>query len=105
MTDQGDRVTIHTDGSCLSNPGPGGWAAILRWRDNEREIVGHEPDTTNNRMELLAPIEALNSLTEACNVELTTDSLHPGWVDTSLRSSLNHQGPQKTVENLCLLNP
>ena len=74
MTDQGDRVTIHTDGSCLSNPGPGGWAVILRWRDNEREIVGHEPDTTNNRMELMAAIMGLNAVTRAMPIDLHTDS-------------------------------
>ena len=74
MTDQGDRVTIHTDGSCLSNPGPGGWAAILRWRDNERELVGHEPDTTNNRMELMAAIMGLNAVTRAMPIDLHTDS-------------------------------
>ena len=74
MTDQGDRVTIHTDGSCLSNPGPGGWAAILRWRDNEREIVGHEPNTTNNRMELMAAIMGLNAVTRAMPIDLHTDS-------------------------------
>ena len=74
MTDQGDRVTIHTDGSCLSNPGPGGWAAILRWRDNEREIVGHELDTTNNRMELMAAIMGLNAVTRAMPIDLHTDS-------------------------------
>ena len=74
MTDQGDRVTIHTDGSCLSNPGPGGWAAILRWRDNEREIVGHERDTTNNRMELMAAIMGLNAVTRAMPIDLHTDS-------------------------------
>ena len=86
MTHQGDRVTIHTDGSCLSNPGPGGWAAILRWRDNEREIYGHEPDTTNNRMELMAAIEALSSLTDGAQVTLTTDSTYvkdgiTGWIE------------------------
>ena len=74
MTDQGEKVTIHTDGSCLSNPGPGGWAAILRWRDNEREIVGHEPDTTNNRMELMAAIMGLNAVTRAMPIDLHTDS-------------------------------
>ena len=74
MTDQGDRVTIHTDGSCLSNPGPGGWAAILRWRDNEREIVGHESGTTNNRMELMAAIMGLNAVTRAMPIDLHTDS-------------------------------
>ena len=74
MTGQEDIVTIHTDGSCLSNPGPGGWAAILRWRDNEREIIGHEKDTTNNRMELKAAIMGLNAVTRNMPIALHTDS-------------------------------
>ena len=75
MTDQPDNlVTIFTDGSCLSNPGPGGWAAVLRWRDNEKEFVGHEADTTNNRMELKAAIMGLNAVTRAMPVALHTDS-------------------------------
>ena len=72
--DQDNIVTIYTDGSCLSNPGPGGWAAILQWRDNEREIVGHEPDTTNNRMELKAAIMGLNAVTRKMPIALHTDS-------------------------------
>jgi len=67
-------VTIFTDGSCLGNPGPGGWAAILRYKDRERELAGGFALTTNNRMEITAAIEALSVLTEACNVELFTDS-------------------------------
>ena len=75
MTDQPDNiVTIFTDGSCLSNPGQGGWAAVLRWRDNEKEIVGHEADTTNNRMELKAAIMGLNAVTRAMPIALHTDS-------------------------------
>ena len=75
MTDQPDNlVTIFTDGSCLSNPGPGGWAAVLRWRDNEKEVVGHEADTTNNRMELKAAIMGLNAVTRAMPIALHTDS-------------------------------
>ena len=75
MTDQPDNlVTIFTDGSCLSNPGPGGWAAVLRWHDNEKEIVGHEADTTNNRMELKAAIMGLNAVTRAMPIALHTDS-------------------------------
>jgi ribonuclease HI len=69
-----DILTIHTDGSCLSNPGPGGWAVILRWRDNEREIIGCEQDTTNNRMELKAAIMGLNAVTRAMPIVLHTDS-------------------------------
>jgi len=68
------NVTIYTDGSCLDNPGPGGWGAILRYGKQERAISGGEKDTTNNRMELRAALEALRTLTESCNVTLFTDS-------------------------------
>ncbi|MGV8943286.1 ribonuclease HI [Thermomonas sp.] len=68
------QVEVHTDGACLGNPGPGGWAALLRWREIEREVAGGEPDTTNNRMELMAAIGALEALREPCDVVLTTDS-------------------------------
>ncbi len=68
------KVTIHTDGGCEGNPGPGGWAAVLRYGEKRREISGGEPATTNNRMELRAAIEALRVLTERCTVELHTDS-------------------------------
>ncbi len=69
-----DLASVYTDGSCLSNPGPGGWAAILCWRDNKREIFGSCAETTNNRMELMAAIMGLNALTRAMEVELHTDS-------------------------------
>jgi ribonuclease HI len=68
------RVAIWTDGACSGNPGPGGWGAILRYGDREKEIVGGEPLTTNNRMELSAAISALESLTRPCAVDLHTDS-------------------------------
>ncbi|HPW12101.1 MAG TPA: ribonuclease HI [Thermomonas sp.] len=68
------RIEVHTDGACLGNPGPGGWAALLRWREVERELSGGEADTTNNRMELMAAIAALEALREPCDVILTTDS-------------------------------
>lgn len=68
------RVRIITDGACLGNPGPGGWAAILRYGNHKKEIFGCSPHTTNNRMELAAAIEALRALKEPCAVELTTDS-------------------------------
>jgi ribonuclease HI len=68
------KVTVYTDGSCLGNPGPGGWAAILRYGAHRKEISGGEPDTTNNRMELTAAIRSLAALNEPCDVELTTDS-------------------------------
>ena len=72
--DAPEPVVIHTDGSCLSNPGPGGWAAVLRWQGNERELTGSEPDTTNNRMELMAAIMGLNAVTRPMLVDLHTDS-------------------------------
>ena len=68
------KVRIFTDGACQGNPGPGGWAAILQYRDREKEIFGCAPETTNNRMELTAAIEGLRLLKEPCEVEITTDS-------------------------------
>ncbi len=68
------QVEIFTDGACRGNPGPGGWAALLRTGDKEREISGGETLTTNNRMELLAAIEALNALKRPCHVQIHTDS-------------------------------
>ena len=67
-------VEIHTDGACLGNPGPGGWAALLRCKGREREVVGGEADTTNNRMDLMAAIAALEALNEDCEIILHTDS-------------------------------
>ena len=67
-------VTIHTDGACDGNPGPGGWAAVLRFGDRVRELTGGEPATTNNRMELQAAIAALKALKEPCEVRIFTDS-------------------------------
>ena len=67
-------VEIFTDGACRGNPGPGGWGALLRAGTHEKEIYGAEPETTNNRMELMAAIRALESLTRACDVTVTTDS-------------------------------
>ncbi|MDR7039827.1 MULTISPECIES: ribonuclease HI [Methylobacterium] len=70
----GRRVTIYTDGACSGNPGPGGWGAILIYGDTERELSGGEAHTTNNRMEILAAIEALEVLKRPCRVDLFTDS-------------------------------
>nr|WP_217343918.1 ribonuclease HI [Noviherbaspirillum sp. L7-7A]MBV0878007.1 ribonuclease HI [Noviherbaspirillum sp. L7-7A] len=69
-----DKVEIFTDGACKGNPGPGGWGAWLKTGEHEKEICGGEPNTTNNRMELMAVIEALSALTRPCNVVLHTDS-------------------------------
>ncbi|QOC21559.1 ribonuclease HI [Wenzhouxiangella sp. AB-CW3] len=70
------KQAVHawTDGACLGNPGPGGWGALLRWNGHERELSGAEADTTNNRMELMAAIQALEALKRPCQVILTTDS-------------------------------
>jgi ribonuclease HI len=68
------QVTIFTDGACLPNPGPGGWAALLRFGTHEKVLTGHAQDTTNNRMELTAAIEGLQALKRACQVEIYTDS-------------------------------
>ena len=68
------KVIIHTDGACSGNPGPGGWGAILQYGDTERELKGGELSTTNNRMELMAAIQALEALKKPCKVELHTDS-------------------------------
>ena len=82
------KVTVHTDGACSGNPGPGGYGAILQWGEHTREIKGGEPHTTNNRMELMAAIAALEALTRPCRVRLHTDSTYlrngiskwlPGW--------------------------
>lgn len=68
------HIDIYTDGACSGNPGPGGWAAILCYRETEKVLTGGERETTNNRMEMMAAIEALSALKESCEVTLTTDS-------------------------------
>lgn len=79
-------VYLFTDGACSGNPGPGGWAAILRYGAAEKELSGGAPDTTNNRMELMGAIEGLSALREPCHVILTSDSKYlvdavtKGWV-------------------------
>jgi ribonuclease HI len=85
-------VTVHTDGSCLGNPGPGGWAAILEFKGKTLEISGGELETTNNRMELMAAIGALEALKEPCEVILVTDSKYvqqaftKRWLDGWLKN-------------------
>ena len=97
------RVEIHTDGACLGNPGPGGWAAILEAGGRRRELSGAEPETTNNRMELTAAIEALKALRRKCDVVLYTDSRYvmqgmtewmPRWQRKGWRTAAG-----KAVEN------
>ena len=91
-----DAVEIWTDGGCKPNPGPGGWAAILRYKGVERELTGGELATTNNRMELTAAAAALESLTRPCKVRVYTDSeyvrngitrWHTGWVRRNWRNA------------------
>jgi ribonuclease HI len=82
-----ESITLSTDGACLGNPGPGGWAALLKFKDHEKMISGHEPDTTNNRMELQAVISGLNALKRRCHVTIVTDSQYvmkafkEGWLE------------------------
>jgi ribonuclease HI len=94
--DSDEVVEIWTDGGCKPNPGPGGWAAVLRFRGVERELSGAENDTTNNRMELTAAAEALEALKRPCRVVLHTDSeylrngitrWHTGWVRRNWRNA------------------
>lgn len=79
------NIEIFTDGACLGNPGPGGWGVILRYNGREKTLSGGEAETTNNRMEILAVIKALEALKEKCNIELYTDSqyvcnaINKGW--------------------------
>jgi ribonuclease HI len=68
------KVEMFTDGACSGNPGPGGWGVVLRWGDTEKELFGGEPDTTNNRMEMMAVIEGLSALKRPCEVAVYTDS-------------------------------
>ena len=98
-------VTIHTDGACSGNPGPGGWGAILEYDGKTKELKGGEALTTNNRMELTAAIEALNALKRPCTVKLYTDSNYvkggitgwlSGWKKNGWRTS--DKKPVKNVE-------
>ena len=86
MKDNQTLVEIFTDGACRGNPGPGGWGALLRFAENEKELLGAEVETTNNRMELMAAIKALEALSKPCKVRVTTDSVYvkngiTDWID------------------------
>lgn len=82
------KVTVYTDGACSGNPGPGGWCAILVYKETEKAISGGEPSTTNNRMELTAAVSALEALKEPCEVEIVSDSkyvvdaINKGWLES-----------------------
>ena len=99
------KVCIYTDGACSGNPGPGGWAAILTYGENERELSGGESATTNNRMERMAVISALTALKESCEVELWTDSqyiekaINEGWLAGWKRRGWKRKGGElKNIE-------
>ena len=99
------KVCIYTDGACSGNPGPGGWAAILTYGENERELSGGESATTNNRMEMMAVISALTALKESCEVELWTDSqyiekaINEGWLAGWKRRGWKRKGGElKNIE-------
>lgn len=98
------QVTVYTDGACSGNPGPGGWAALLIFGPHERELSGAEPQTTNNRMELRAAVEALSVLKEPCEVTVHTDSAYmqrafaDGWLERWQRNGWK-TASKKPVEN------
>lgn len=99
------KVIIYTDGACSGNPGPGGWAAILCWNGREKTVSGGEPHTTNNRMELIAAIEALKTLKRPVDVELFSDSSYvvkgiTEWVFSWIRRGWKRKGGE--VENVDL---
>ena len=97
------QVTLYTDGACSGNPGPGGWACVLLYKEQKKELCGGEAETTNNRMEITAVIEGLKALKEPCAVELNTDSKYvlegatkwlqgwqeKGWKKTNKKPVLN----------------
>jgi ribonuclease HI len=96
-------VAIWTDGACSGNPGPGGWGAVLRYGDHEKTLCGGEALTTNNRMELLAAISALEALSRGCAVELHTDSQYlrggvTGWINNWKRNGWR-TADKKPVKN------
>lgn len=98
-------VEIFTDGACRGNPGPGGWGVLLRFKDNEKTLCGAEAETTNNRMELMAAIMGLESLSRACPISLTTDSRYvmdgltkwvPNWKRNGWKTA--NKKPVKNVD-------
>lgn len=97
-------VTVYTDGACSGNPGPGGWGAILMYGDHRKELSGYDPQTTNNRMELMAAIEAVRAIKDPCRIRLHSDSAYlvnaflQNWLRNWQRNGwVNSQ--KKPVEN------
>lgn len=106
------KVTIYTDGACSGNPGPGGWGAVLMYGEKNKEFSGGAPETTNNRMELMAVITALQALKEPCTVELFTDSqyivnaVNEGWLSSwQKRGWRRKDGEVKNVDLWITLVP
>tara|TARA_R110001583_G_C5620131_1_gene406194 strand:- start:687 stop:1121 length:435 start_codon:yes stop_codon:yes gene_type:complete len=108
------KVELYTDGACKGNPGPGGWGALLRYGDKEKELCGGESNTTNNRMELMAVIEGLKALSRSCEVILTTDSKYvmqgindwlAGWKrngwKTAAKKSVKNQDLWQALDEQC----
>jgi ribonuclease HI len=91
-------VEIYTDGACKGNPGPGGWGAVMSYRGTSKEICGGEPDTTNNRMELMAAIRALETLTRPSTVHLYTDSVYVRSGITSWLAGWKRNGWQTSAK-------
>ena len=104
--EQEGGVDAFTDGACSGNPGPGGWGVILRWRGHEKELSGGEPETTNNRMELMAAIQALETLKRPARVRVHTDSTYVKDGITKWLSSWKRRGwktaDKKPVKNVDL---
>ena len=98
------EVILYTDGACRGNPGPGGWAALLIWNVKEKEIAGGDPQTTNNRMEMKAIIEGLETLNRPCHVKIHSDSaliintFTKGWLENWLKKGWK-KSDKKPVEN------
>lgn len=99
-----DEVIIYTDGACSGNPGPGGWGALLIWKGKKRELTGSEPESTNNRMEMRAVIEALKALKRPCHVKIHSDSalivnaFKQGWIENWKKRGWK-KANKKPVEN------
>lgn len=103
------HIKIFTDGACSGNPGPGGWGAVLQWGDHEKELSGGEPDTTNNRMEMVAAIKALEALKGQCRVDIYTDSVYlqkgvsewmAGWKAKGWPAKIKNQDLWKRIDSL-----
>ena len=114
MVDENNMLVIYTDGACSGNPGPGGWGVVMHWGDKEKQLSGYQPQTTNNRMELLAAIEALKAVTKPVPIQLYTDSQYvkngmeiwmKNWKQknwkTANKKPVKNQDLWQTLDELC----